>query len=226
MNGLVVHEIERFVAARGADDLVIARLSIEILGVLPMDEFDMHIEVVRPGRTIELLEATVTAAGRPAVRTRVWRLAPFDTADVAGGAPEPLPDPSTVNAVSLSDVWPGGYIKTIDVRRITPHAPGRAVVWLSTDIELVAGENASDLARYAALLDTANGIAVRESVDEWLFPNVEMSVHFYRQPVGRMLGLDTTVIFGPGGQGLTSSVVHDVEGPVGTAQQGLTIRPR
>lgn len=226
MNGLVVHEIERFVSARGADDLVIARLSIEILGVLPMDEFSLEIHVVRPGRTIELLEAVVTADGRPAVRTRVWRLASYNTAGVVGGAPAPLPSPDGFDPIALSDVWPGGYIKTIDVRRITPHSPGRATVWLSTDIHLVDGEDASDFARYVALLDTANGIAVRESIDEWLFPNVEMSVHFYRQPVGRMLGLDTTVIFGPGGQGLTSSVLHDVDGPVGTAQQGLTIRSR
>jgi len=34
------------------------------------------------------------------------------------------------------------------------------------------------------------------------------------------------VVFGPEGHGVTSSVLHDVAGHVGYAQQALTIRPR
>jgi hypothetical protein len=37
--------------------------------------------------------------------------------------------------------------------------------------------------------------------------------------------LDTTVTFGPTGQGLTSTVLYDVDGPVGHALQMLTVRP-
>jgi hypothetical protein len=33
------------------------------------------------------------------------------------------------------------------------------------------------------------------------------------------------VSFGPTGQGLTSSVLHDAEGPFGTMAQVLTVRP-
>ena len=39
------------------------------------------------------------------------------------------------------------------------------------------------------------------------------------------VGFDTQVAFGPTGLGLTSSVLHDIEGPVGRAQQMLTVRP-
>ncbi|MFE6619076.1 hypothetical protein [Streptomyces sp. NPDC057740] len=31
--------------------------------------------------------------------------------------------------------------------------------------------------------------------------------------------------FGPTGQGVTSTVLHDINGPVGPAQQMLTVRP-
>ena len=51
-------------------------------------------------------------------------------------------------------------------------------------------------------------------------------MHLFRQPVDRWLGLDTTVSFGPAVQALTSSVLHDVSGPVGTAQQSLLLRRR
>jgi hypothetical protein len=58
-----------------------------------------------------------------------------------------------------------------------------------------------------------------------MFPNVDLGIHLHRQPAGRWTGLDTTVTFGPTGQGVTSTVLHDVAGPVGHAQQILTVRP-
>jgi hypothetical protein len=38
------------------------------------------------------------------------------------------------------------------------------------------------------------------------------------------VGLDTTVVFGPDGAGLTTSVLHDRTGPVGRSEQLLTVR--
>jgi hypothetical protein len=75
------------------------------------------------------------------------------------------------------------------------------------------------------LVDTANGIAVRADPHRWIFPNVDLTVHLYRQPVGAWVGLDSSAIFGPTGQGLTSSVLHDIYGSVGHANQTLTVRP-
>lgn len=125
----------------------------------------------------------------------------------------------------MSDAWPGEYITTLDVRPIGESRPGRTTAWISTGLELVAGEPVSDLARFLALVDTANGIAVRESPKEWLFPNLDLTIHLHRQPRGRWVGLDTTVIFGAEGHGLTSTTLHDLQGPVGRAEQILTVRP-
>ncbi|MGX6448719.1 acyl-CoA thioesterase domain-containing protein, partial [Patulibacter sp. S7RM1-6] len=91
MNGLLAHEIERFAAARPDDGLRVGRLTVDILGVLTLEEFSVDVETLRAGRTIELVEATVVQHGRVAVRARAWRMATGDTAAVAGGAPEALP---------------------------------------------------------------------------------------------------------------------------------------
>jgi hypothetical protein len=225
MTGLVVHAVEQFAAARGDDGLVVARVSMDILGVLKLEEFEIHVETVRPGRTIELLEAVVVARGRAAVRARVWRLAQLDTASVAGGAGAALPAPESAPAWTMSDAWPGEYITTLDVRPIGEVRPGRTTAWVSTRLDLLAGEPVSDLAAFLALVDTANGIAIRESPKEWLFPNLDLTVHLHRQPRGRWVGLDTTVVFGAQGHGLTSTTLHDLDGPVGRAEQILTVRP-
>ncbi|WP_030161120.1 thioesterase family protein [Glycomyces sp. NRRL B-16210] len=226
MNGLVVHAVERFAAARGGDGLAVSRISVDILGVLDLDPFDIAVEVVRPGRTIELLEAVVTSGGRPAVRARVWRTTAQDTAAVAGGQDEPLPGPDGLKPWSMTDTWPGAYVASLDVRRIGTPEPGRARAWGSTAAALVAGEPVSDLARLIGLVDTANGLAVRRPPEEWLFPNVDLTIHLFRTPSGPWLGLDTSVVFGPGGLGVTSSALHDADGHFGHAHQALTLRPR
>jgi hypothetical protein len=225
LGGLLVHEIERFVAARGGDDgMQVTRLSFDILGVVGLDPMELHVETLRPGRTIELLEATLTWRGRAAVRARAWRLATSDTSRVAGGEDPALPHPDGVPAMDMLSTWTGDYIRSLDVRVVDAPGPGRGTVWISSDLQLVADEPSSDVARHVMLVDTANGIAVRQSPRAWMFPNVDLSIHLHRQPRGRWVGLDTTVVFGATGHGLTSSVLHDEHGAVGRAEQGLTVR--
>jgi Thioesterase-like superfamily len=225
LGGLVVHAIDRYLAARPHTGLSLARISYDILGRLALDECEIRVESIRPGRTIELLEAVVLVAGRAVVRARAWLLASLDTSAVVGGAAERLTAPEELTSWRLSDVWPGGYIASLDIRPVAPPRPGRTTAWVSTGLDLVAGEPSSPLASYVALVDTANGIAARQPPGTWMFPNVDLTIHLHRRPEGRWTGLDTTVTFGPTGQGVTSSVLHDVAGAVGHAQQILTVRP-
>lgn len=229
MGGLVVHAIDEHVAAAtggAGDGRVLARLSLDILGVVAIEEFEVAVRTVRPGRTIELVEALVTSGGRDVVLARAWRLAAGDSSSVAGGAPAPIAAPDELPRWPMTDVWPGGYIASLDVRRSAEARPGRATAWVSSRVALVEGVEVGPLASYVALVDTANGICVRASTDAWLFPNVDLTLHLHRQPVAGPVGLDTTVVLGAGGTGLTETVLHDVRGPVGRAAQVLTVRPR
>ena len=223
--GLLVQELERFAARRPGPPLILARVSFDILGFLAAEECEIHVETLRPGRTIELLEATLTIGGRSVTRARAWLLAELDTSAVAGGEGEPLPSPEGLASRDMSIEWIGGYIASIDVRMVSAPHPGRGTAWIRSDIPLVAGEVAGPVASFVRLTDTANGIATRVRPTEWIFPNVDLTIHLHRQPQGPWVGLDTTVVFGATGQGITSTVLHDLAGPVGHAQQQLTVRP-
>ncbi len=223
--GLIVHAIDGYLGLRAGTGLLLARISYDILGRLANDVCEVRVETIRPGRTIELLEATLTIGGRPVIRARAWMLSAFDTRDVAGGAAETLPDPETLTAWPMTSIWRGGFIASIEVRPVEPVMPGRATAWVSTASALVEGEAASPLASYVTLIDTANGLAARESPGSWLYPNVDLTIHLHRQPEGHWVGLDSTAVFGPTGHGITSSLLHDVTGQVGRAQQMLTVRP-
>lgn len=223
--GLVAHEIERHRDARRDDGLQLGRVSYDILGPLPIEPVDVRVEVLRPSRTVELVQATLAHGGRPVVLARTWLLAGYDTAALEGGALARIPDPSEVEPIAASEVWPGGFIRSVDVRRREAE-PGRAVAWVRSHVDLVADEQVSDTAATLGLVDITNGLTPRRPPEEVLFPNVELTIHLLRRPRRGWLGADTTVAFGATGLGLTHSVLHDEHGPFALSTQTLTVRPR
>lgn len=223
--GLLCHAIEQHRDRRGSDMLV-SRLSYDILGPMPLEPCDVEVEVARAGRTVELVEASLTCAGRVGVRVRAWLLQPAETSDLAGGEPPHIASWQQTPSWQPAELWPGGFIRSVEVRRSASAAPGRGQVWVRTDVPLVGGEEVTPLAAAVGLLDIANGMNVRADPGQVLFPNVDLTAHFFRPPRAGWLGLDTTVSFGPAGQGLTNSVIHDEDGAVGSVLQCLTVRPR
>lgn len=225
LGGLIVHAVDRHRSERADNGMVLSRVAFDILGRLPLQECQIRVETIRPGRTIELIEATVYIADRPVVRARAWYVDTGDTTAVAGGAPDPLTPPEELAPWPLSSVWPGGYIASLQVRPLAEPQPGRASAWIRSGLDLVAGETTDATAAYIAHVDTANGLAVRQPPAAWMFPNIDLTIHLYRRPEGDWTGLDTNVVFGGTGYGLTSTVLHDVAGPIGQAQQTLIVRP-
>lgn len=222
-SGLLARCLEGF---EPRDDLRIARISYEILGLIPLATVETTTSVVRPGRTIELLESEMNHGGRTAIRARAWRLAVSDTTPIAATEDERMPGPDDGEEHDAVSIWPGGYIQSLEVRKLPGHRPGHGKVWLRTPHQLVEGEPSSDMVRLIGLMDTANGIATRVPPGKasWAFPNVDLQIHLHRKPVGEWLGLDTKVTFGNDGIGLTSSVLHDLGGPFGRTEQILTLR--
>lgn len=224
--GLLVHAVERDRDARRSDGLRIGRTSFDILGTMPIAEVDLEVRVLRPGRTIELVEATLAHGGRPVVVLRAWLLEPRATAGIAGTGLAPLPDPEAMEPWDPTTVWPGGFIASIELRRAAV-APGRGAFWARTPLALVDDEPVSPVARAAGLWDVSNGMVVRSDPTAVAFPNVDLTAHLVREPVleDGWVGFDTTQTFGEDGLGLTSSVLHDAAGPLGTSAQVLTVRP-
>ncbi len=222
--GLLAHVIEADFASRRNDDLRLGRLSVDILGVMPMESIDVSVKVLRPGRTIELVEARMSQSGRDAVVARAWLTARYDTTGVQGSAFPSLPAPGTMDRFNMSEVWPGGFVRSAQIWRNAIEV-GRVQFWLRSDVKLLAGESVSPSAHLLRLIDVANGVASRKAHTEVAFPNLDLTVSLFRAPLGELTGLDTTASFGPDGAGLTHSVIHDEVGPVGVYTQFLTVRP-
>jgi hypothetical protein len=220
-SGLIVHELLR---NHPRPEMVMSRINFEILGIIHGGEFEIQTRVLRPGKTIELLEATFTAQGRTAIRAQAWRLVTGDTAAVAGTFSRPLSGPRGCPPAPMTSVWDGGFIRSTEFRTAADLGPGNRTVWARTLHPLVEGEDSHPLARFVSIVDTANGIAVRQDPREYMFPNLDLTIHLFRQPQGEWTGLDTRVSFGADGVGLTDTELFDEQGPVGRAAQILTVR--
>jgi acyl-CoA thioesterase len=223
--GLLAHAVELDRDERRPDRLLVGRLSYDILGTVPVDTVEVDVRLLRPGRTIELVEAALRHDGRDVVLLRAWLLRAADNAHVSGTPLPSMPPPADSPPWDPTTVWPGGFIESVEVRR-EQREPGKARYWVRSTTSLLDDEPVSDLARFAGLLDIANGMTVRASPQEVLFPNVDLTAHFFSEPRGHWVGFDTSVSFGAAGLGLTSSVLYDERGPVGTLAQVLTVRPR
>jgi hypothetical protein len=219
-SGLVMAEVER----RLPSDKLISRASFDVLGVIHSGEFTVEVDLVRPGRSIELVEASMRQDDVTSIRARIWRLAGSDTTPVEGVELAPMPPPDAMRPLAFSSVWGGGFIDSLEARQDPGARPGRGRSWICTRCPLVEGEADPPVAGFLKLVDTANGLVVREHPGRVFFANVDLTVHFIRQPEAGWVGLDTRVNFGPTGIGETVSVLGDIHGPVGTAAQSLTVR--
>jgi len=149
---------------------------------------------------------------------------PRPTAELAGTTLSRIAPPEDAEPWDPMTIWPGGFIESVEVRR-NQTEPGRASFWVRTPVPLVDGEKVSPLAAAAGLFDIANGMTVRADPREVAFPNLDLTVHLFAEPRGDWIGFDTSVSFGGDGVGLTSTVLHDTSGPIGTMSQILTVRP-
>ncbi len=56
------------------DDMIVTRFTCEILGAIPVGDLDVQARLVRPGRSVEFLEAVASAGGRDVARASAWRV--------------------------------------------------------------------------------------------------------------------------------------------------------
>lgn len=220
--GLLAHAVERDHRSRGGT-LQLARLSFDILGVIPIEAVEVSTRVIRPGRSVELVEGTLSHNGRPALTVRAWLLQEFETSDISGTALAPMPPHDDMPEWHPEENWPGTFVRSVHAKQVED-APGRARSWARTTCDLISGEEVSTVCRFIGTLDLANGTTPRVHPTTVAFPNLDLTLSLFRYPVDLWVGFDTTVSFGPTGMGLTHTVLHDTEGPVGVMTQSLTIR--
>jgi hypothetical protein len=224
-SALLVRAME---ALPAAVPMLIARVTVEILGPVPVDILSVTASVDRPGRSVELLSASLSAGDRVVARAQAWRIVRSDTSAVAVATDPPLPPPSAGAVMTRPPGWGAGYLDVMEWRALSGSLgdPGPATVWARQSVPLVGSEEPSGLQRLLTVADSGNGVSNRLDPRKWLFINAELAVHVYREPVGEWIALDAATAIGPEGVGSAFSVLHDLTGAVGRGAQALLVRPQ
>jgi hypothetical protein len=208
------------------DDMVLARLTFEILAPIPVAEVEVKTRLIRPGRSVELLEGEVRSGGRPVVTARAWRVLAAATPTMGGDErPPPRPPEPTPPPPGLDDF---GYGDAVDMRFAAGawEQPGPATVWTRLRVGLIAGEEPTGLQCLLAVADSGNGISGVLRIDEWLYINPELTVHLRRMPRSEWICLAAETTISHGGAGLARSVLSDEDGVVAHGAQSLLVVPR
>ena len=203
------------------------RFTFDILSPVPVADLAVRSRVLRPGRSVELVEAELEAGDRVVMRAQAWRVRETELE-----LPPLPPDDEAVPAFpDASSAWPrspGGYLNAIEWRYAVgePSAPGPATVWGRMRFPLVPGEEPTGLQRMLVLADSGNGVSSVLPWTEWLFINPELTVHVAAVPAGEWICLDAQSRVDRLGFGLAASRLFDRERLVGRGAQSLYIGPR
>jgi hypothetical protein len=214
-----------------ADSLMrIGRVSMDILGAIPVAPVRVRAWVERPGSRISLMSAEMVAARpdgseRAVARASAWLLATSDTSDVSTdrfpplveGEADPMPHP-----------WEGatGYLQAVSWRRQRELDSGSAVVWMSPLAHLVDTEEMTQIQRLALVVDCANGAGAAIDPAVFVFMNTDTAMHLHRVPVGNDFALRARGSIGPDGIGVTTAEIFDRQGFIGTCAQTLFVQRR
>jgi hypothetical protein len=217
------------------DDMIVARFTCEILGAIPVGELEVRARVVRPGRSVELLEAVASAGSRDVASARAWRVLRTDSESIGsrGAQPPGLPDDQAAGAPGETVAgppggWVDGYLSAVEWRPVKGSfgSPGPATVWARLRYPLVADDDTGPLERVLAVADSGNGLSSELDITGWQFINPELTVHLHRMAVGEWICLDAATAISAGGAGLATSALYDLDGPLGAGAQSLLVARR
>jgi hypothetical protein len=216
-----------------AEGYFVGRLTFDFLAAVPMAPLTVSVELVKPGRNVQLVEAELAAEGRTVLRARAMRLRRGAVAlpgagEAAAADAPPAPEHGRPSPFPVTDGHEEGFHRTaMDIRFLDgDYGLGPARAWFRLARPLVDEEPAGPLARVVAAADFGNGISRIVDFGDYLFVNTDLSVHLHREPQGEWVLVDATTTLEPHGAGVARSTLSDERGPLGLAAQSLFVAAR
>jgi acyl-Coa thioesterase superfamily protein/acyl-CoA thioesterase superfamily protein len=227
-SALLGREIEAF---DGSDDFQVGRIVFEILRPVPIGPVRVETRVLRPGRKVRMVEASLLGEAGELMRATAWQLRRTELEL----PPEALAEEETPQGPEegwVPEFFPtgqeAGYHTAMELKAVAGAflELGPATMWLRMRQPLVAGEEPSPLQRALVAADVGNGISAVLDYHSYVFINVDLTVHFERMPEGEWVCVDAVTRPQPSGIGTAESVLSDRRGRIGRAAQSLLIEQR
>lgn len=223
--GLLARTIE---AAPAPHPMQLVRLTVELLRPVPLKPLSATAVVSRPGKKVQLVDASLEVDGLEVAKARGLRIrvAPVDVPDLPPDPPSP-PLPTEAD-LQRRQVDRTAFAAAMDLQFIRGgwDELGPVTMWTRLRVPVVAGETASAMQRTAAAADFGNGVSRVVDFNTHVFINPDLTVALSRVPDGEWIGFDAVSRLASDGYGQAESRIFDQAGPVGRAVQSLLVEQR
>lgn len=210
----------------------VVRFTVDLFRAVPLVPLSISTELVRDGRRIQVVDASLHAGGLEvgrarALKVRLTDLPGEDLVGTAGDDEPPHPAPEDLERLDWKGVF-GDYgdllrfhTDAVEIRSVEDSfvraVPGNS--WFRLECDLLAGEEMTAFQRLAVMADLANGNSQALDPLKWLFVNPDITLYVYRLPRGEWIGMRSKVHQGAHGIGVTETAVYDRDGRVGHISQ-------
>lgn len=216
--GLAAHVLDTIPAPAAMSP---ARLTIDILGAVPLAPLTPAVRIVREGKRMQVLEVELSLGDRTWVRASALRVrtAPSPVAEPVPS--HPFPDLSE----SVGITHDSNFATTVRIHGGFPD-PGPGAWWVKPKVSVVSGCPLSALEGVAMVSDYGSGVGPLVSSKDWTYANVDVSIHLTRIPRGPWLLIDTRSESAGNGIGVVHSRLGDQDGMIGMAHQTVFLDRR
>ena len=205
-------------AVLGADELLLARLTLDMMRPVPIAPLQLATHTVHDRRRLKLVDISVTADGVELMRASAQFLAPSDVDH--GLAVRDLPRlPGPEQCPPRDSVLYGSYAATVEYREVrdidTPESGVLAASWTRHSLPLFPDEPLTPALAAVVTADQCFGSTVFTTKGLG-YINSDFTAYFGREPRGEWIAFDAALRMIGRGTALGNVVLHDEDGAFGT----------
>jgi hypothetical protein len=215
-------------ASTSSVEMRVVRLTVEFLRPVPLAPLTVQVRQIRPGKRVQLVEATISGPDGEAARATGLRIrqAPTVVPPEVEEPPTPGPEQLARWTRSWAEQRDAFHSRGVEIRPVDVTSMSPGSVWIRAQVPIFAGEELTPLQRALAAADFPNGVSLRLDPARYLSINPELTVHLHREPEGDWVHLAARTFISPDGTGVAEGVLSDLRGRFGRSTQSLILEPR
>ena len=218
-----------FAASLDEPGATVARITMDLLGAVPLRPLQLTVTEVEGGRRVRRREALLQHGQRAVARAVALLVA--DSADLDLPQSDEFaaldPPPKDLSLLPASRAGWAGFESQSMALQTSREGSQTMVGWFRLLHPAIAGQSLTGLQMALAAADyTSGGTAVVLPLKRWTFVSTDLTVNLARKPMGDWIGLKARSRLGTTGIGIATSVLHDAAGGLGHCTQTQFIEAR
>ena len=213
------------------ENMTMVRTTLDMFRPVPMVPLRVESEVLREGRRLQMIEATIFAEDKPVARSVGIRMKTTEvsvpearqpSSDVPQG-PDGLPE------ISLAPSKPGkvlpGLNANLEVRKLYGFdGKGEGCAWFKVPVPVIQGVENSAFTHLGIISDFGNGLAQLFLPGTMGMINGDINLYLHRNPCSDWIALKSKVSMSETGVGVVNTELYDTQGLVAQCHQAVMVQ--